>query len=131
MTKLIKKLLGANPLLFIGLFYTFFITIAFFTPINELPNINSINDKLIHILLFAVLTLIWLLYYFIRNRALIFLKNVLAILLLCLIYGIIIEIIQHWLIVSRQADSFDILANTLGTLIGASIFWNVKNRIKT
>ncbi len=131
MTKLIKKLLELKSLLFVGLFYTFFITIAFLLPASELPKVRFLNDKLIHVLLYIVLSFIWLLYYFIYNRNHISLKNLFGILIACLIYGIIIEIIQQLLTAFRQADILDILANTLGAFIGALVFWNVKNRIKT
>jgi len=131
MTELIKKLLGLKILLFIGLFYTFFITIAFLLPASELPKERLFNDKLIHILIHIVLSFLWLLYYYNYNKRSITLKNLLNILLLCFIYGIIIESIQQLFLTSRHADILDILANTLGSLIGALVFWNVKNRIKT
>ncbi len=131
MTELIKKLLGLKILLFLGLFYTFFITIAFLLPASELPKEKLLNDKFIHVIIHIVLSFLWLLYYYNYNKRSITLKNLLNILLLCFIYGIIIEFIQQMFITSRQADIFDVLANTTGSLIGALVFWNVKNRIKT
>ncbi|MDT7829523.1 VanZ family protein [Pricia sp. S334] len=35
-----------------------------------------------------------------------------------IIYGIIIEVLQHILTVDRQADIFDVVANSLGAIIG-------------
>ncbi len=131
MRKHIKKLLGRKILLLIGLFYTFFITIAFLLPASELPKERLLNDKFIHVIIHIVLSFLWLLYYYNYNKRSITLKNLLNILLLCFIYGIIIEFIQQLFLTSRQADIFDVLANTTGSLIGALVFWNVKNRIKT
>ncbi|MBE9489377.1 MAG: VanZ family protein [Bacteroidetes bacterium] len=90
-----------------------------------------LNDKFAHVLLFVILTFIWLLYYFISNKKGKIIKNMLRVLLLCFIYGIIIETIQYLLIASRQADLLDILANAIGIFIGAIVFWQVRNRIKT
>lgn len=131
MTKLIKKLLGLKSLLFLGLLYTTLITIAFLLPTSELPKTRHLNDKLVHIFLFVVLSIIWLSYYLVFYKNRFSLKILLGVLLACLIYGIIIELFQQLFIASRQADIVDVFANTLGTLIGALVFWNVKNRIKT
>jgi len=131
MPKLIKKLLELKFLLLIGVFYTIFITIAFLLPASDLPKIRFLNDKIIHIVLYIVLSFIWLLFYFVFQKNQINLKNIVIVLVVCLIYGIIIELIQQLLIASRQADIVDVFANTLGALIGTLVFWNVKNRIKT
>lgn len=131
MTLLIRKLLRVKPLLSLGILYTLFITIIFLLPTSELPKVEILNDKVIHILLYVVLSFVWLLFFFIYNNRIVFFKNLLSILLLCLIYGIIIEILQQLLITSRQADINDVMSNLLGSIIGASVFWNVKSRIKT
>ena len=133
MTELIKKLLELKTLLLIGLVYTFFITTAFLLPASEIPKVSfiHINDKVVHVLLNFILSSIWLTYFYIYNNKSLKYKNILIIILLCVFYGIIIEIIQHLFIISRHADFFDILANTLGSILGALVFWNVKNRIKT
>ena len=131
MTKLIKKLLQVKPLLFIGLLYTSFLTIIFLLPASELPNVKYINDKVVHTSLHMVLSFVWLLFFYIHNNWNIVFKNLLVILLLCLFYGIIIEILQQLIITSRDADINDVLSNLLGTIIGIAVFWNVKNRIKT
>jgi len=129
--KHIKKLLELKSLLFLGVLYTIFITIAFLLPTSGLPKVRILNDKLIHAILFILLSIIWLSYYWVYYKNRFNLKTLLGVLFACLIYGIIIEIIQQLLIASRQADIVDVYANTVGTLIGALLFWNVKNRIKT
>ena len=131
MMKHIKKLLELKSLLFLGVLYTIFITIAFLLPTSGLPKVRILNDKLIHAILFILLSIIWLSYYWVYYKNRFNLKTLLGVLFACLIYGIIIEIIQQLLIASRQADIVDVYANTVGTLIGALLFWNVKNRIKT
>ena len=131
MTELIKKLLGLKTLFLLGLTYTLFITTAFLLPISEIPKDGIFNDKAIHVILYIVLSFIWLLYYYVFNKRNIKLNNVIITLMLCFIYGIIIESIQELFLTSRHADILDILANTIGSVIGTLVFWNVKNRIKT
>ena len=131
MTELIKKLLGLKTLFLLGLTYTLFITTAFLLPIREIPKDGIFNDKAIHVILYIVLSFIWLLYYYVFNKRNIKLNNVIITLMLCFIYGIIIESIQELFLTSRHADILDILANTIGSIIGTLVFWNVKNRIKT
>ncbi len=133
MTELIKKLLGLKTLLSIGLVYTLFITTAFLLPTSEIPKVRFVyvNDKVVHILIHFILSFIWVSYFFIYNKRNINFKNLLIIILLCFFYGIIIEIIQQLFIASRHADIFDILANTIGSILGALAFRNVKNRIIT
>ena len=131
MTELIKKLLELRTLLLLGLVYTFFITTAFLLPASEIPKDRLLNDKVIHVLLHLILIIIWLAYYYVYNKWNLSFKNLSVILILFFFYGIIIESLQQLFLSSRHADIFDILANTMGSIIGALIFWNVKNRIKT
>ncbi len=133
MTKLIKKLLRAKILLFLGFLYTLLITIAFLTPPKDLPELNFIIpvDKLGHIAIHFILSTIWLYYYFIKNKNQIAFKALAIILALCFTYGIIIEIFQFLFIASRNADILDILANSVGLILGAMLFWNLKNKIIT
>jgi VanZ family protein len=44
-----------------------------------------------------------------------------------LLYGIIIELLQGYLTVSRRPDLFDVLANFGGALIGVFIFQKIKH----
>lgn len=58
-------------------------------------------------------------------------KWMLTVLLSVLLYGIIIEILQGLLTISRSADIFDVAANLIGSLIGIYFFKSVKNKFKT
>lgn len=134
MIKRIKKLLGPSVFLFLGIFYTIFITVAFLTPTADyLPKIDFIIplDKLIHVIIYIILVVIWLSYYFLKQYGNIDLKSFIKILFLCFIYGILIEVLQELFVPTRQADQFDVLANSIGLILGTFIFWNVKTRIKT
>ncbi|MCB0464180.1 MAG: VanZ family protein, partial [Aequorivita sp.] len=58
-------------------------------------------------------------------------KKILILLLSVLLYGIIVEILQGLLTISRSADIFDVAANLLGSLIGIYFFKSIKNKLKT
>ena len=133
MTQLIKRLSGPNSLLFIGAGYTIFISLAFLSPIvGNLPKIDLIItlDKLIYVIIYLILVFIWLLYFFKRKNFLV-LNTLIKILIACFIYGILIEVSQNLFVASRQADFLDVLANSIGLILGAFIFWKVKTRIKS
>jgi len=133
MIKHIKKLSGANTILFFGLLYTIIITVAFITPTVVLPKIDLIIqlDKLFHVLIYIILVFNWLWYYFIKQNRSIVLKSIITILFLCFLYGILIEVFQQLFVSSRQADNLDILANSIGLIIGTFVFFIIKTRIKT
>ena len=132
MLRLIKKLLEVKPLLFICIVFTLLATTAFLAPIKGADSFNFVVplDKLIHILIYLSLSLLWLSYI---NKATINLLGspILIVVLLCFFYGIVIEVLQELFIPLRKADILDVLANMIGVLFGVILFKNVKNRIKS
>ena len=133
MTKLIKHLSGPNSILFFGIVYTTFITVALLFPNTDyLPKVDLLIpiDKLIHVLISLILVFIWLLYFFKRQRFIV-LNLLIKVIITCFIYGILIEVFQQLFVTTRQADFLDVLANSIGLILGASLFWKVKSRIKT
>jgi VanZ family protein len=130
MTKLIKKFWELKHLLSICIVYTALVTVAFLYPFKETTTINFIPiDKLIHVLIYLSLSFLWISY---SNKVANYKKTVtIMIMLLCFFYGIIIEVIQELFIPLRKADLFDVSANMIGTILGALLFWSVKNRIKS
>ena len=46
-------------------------------------------------------------------------KSILIIIIAVVLYGIVIEVMQNELTVAREGDVFDVMANTLGALLGA------------
>ncbi|MCB0453773.1 MAG: VanZ family protein [Aequorivita sp.] len=96
-----------------------------------MPNVHfSALDKIVHILIYFILVNLWMLYLYIRNGFQFNNKWSLIILLSVLLYGIIIEILQGLLTISRSADIFDVLANLIGSLIGIYFFKSIKNKFK-
>jgi len=131
MQNLIKSLLGSKLLLVICIIYSVLITIIFLVPIKEIPKLLDFPipiDKLIHVFIFLVLTFLWLLYV---NSILNDTKPIVIflILVLCLLYGIIIEVIQEFCVLLRGAEVLDVMADLLGAILGLLFFRDFKNRI--
>ena len=85
----------------------------------KMPNTNikvAHIDKLYHSFAYFVLTITWLFAFYKRQ------EKKLVIIISCIIFGIIIEILQSTLTVYRTGDYYDILANSLGVLLALLIF---------
>ncbi|WP_452597934.1 VanZ family protein [Pontimicrobium sp. MEBiC01747] len=93
---------------------------------SELPT-NS--DKIFHALAYAIFTALWFLsfYYKIKlkkTKALVFSFSFSS------VFGIIIELLQGSITKNREADLFDVIANTTGTLIAMIIITIVLRGVK-
>jgi len=127
----IKSLLESKQLLVVCILYSLFITIIFLLPSKEIPELFDTFipiDKLVHVFIFLVLTFLWLLYV---NSVLNGTKPIALffILAVCLLYGILIEVIQEHYLSSRGAEVLDVIADILGASLGLLFFRNYKNRI--
>jgi VanZ family protein len=128
MMRLIKKLSEPKTLLLIGIIYTLLITTVLLIPSTEIPRIKvSFIDKIAHVLIHGCLSLIWLWYRFSGDKCHISLKNVFVVLFICFSYGVVIEVAQHLLTLTRSFDIFDIVANGLGSLLGLLSYWIFRN----
>jgi len=76
----------------------------------------SYSDKIYHLIAYFSLSFSWLFSYYKKNN----IKSI--IIILCIVYGIIIEILQSTLTVYRTGDFRDVLANTLGIVLGLLVF---------
>ena len=80
-------------------------------------------DKIIHVLIFIVLAVLLLRgfkkqtqFYFLRNNSL----N--AVLIFCISYGGILELMQSYYFVDRSGSWFDFIANSAGSITGYFLF---------
>ncbi|WP_223267151.1 VanZ family protein [Polaribacter sp. IC073] len=82
-------------------------------------------DKWQHCLAYFTLSLSWLFAVYKENKKYL-------IVFACVVFGIIIEILQHTLTNYRTGDYFDVIANSLGVLIGLLVYNQVfkKNLLK-
>ena len=116
----------------VALLYTCCITVLFFFPNQELPKTRfPAADKIVHMLVYFVLAMLWASYVYIKDRHRLTKSAVGVLLLSLLLYGIIIEIFQGLFTISRSADILDVAANLLGAILGILFFRSVKHKLKT
>jgi VanZ like family len=116
LTKTINRLLPAIGWLFIT---TFLLTL----PGSAIPEENWLDkiwaDKWVHIILFALLVILWcrgLAKTAIEKKWLT--KYFIAITIVAIVYGIGMEFAQRYLISNRSFDILDIVADAAGCIIG-------------
>ena len=97
--------------------YTIWLTAVSLTPLEgiQLPSF-SYADKIVHFFLYFFLTIFWLLAYpqLWGKRYIFFIAVIL--------WGILIEFTQEYLVPTRSGDVFDALANTLGGITGMVLY---------
>ena len=108
--------------LFFAVVWLLIVTTIHCIPGSRLPKINwedkILLDKWVHFFLFLVLVFLWS-RFFLNKRSKVGVKKIfLAITLLSMIYGIGMEVVQHYFIPFRSFDYGDILADGLGSAAG-------------
>ena len=127
MLKHIKVLLEDNAIL-IAVFFTISITIGSLVKSDVIAvEIVSISDKTIHFIAYFFLMLSWL-YVFFKKKS--FSKNVKYIFIGCIVFGIIIEILQGVTTTYRTLSFLDVAANTLGVLFASTVFHFFEKKIR-
>jgi len=115
MQKLIKSLFKDNFFI-VALGIT--ISIAYLS-LMKMPKVEvsySNIDKLYHLFAYFMLSFCWLFSFYKKPT----LKYIIVI--SCIIYGIIIEVLQDTLTLYRTGDFKDVLANTVGIVLGLLVF---------
>lgn len=116
MLKPIKNLLKDN-ILIIAIIITIAIAFLSLVKINFRQPINiSFLDKVEHAIAYFVLAFSWLIALG-KSK-----KNVFIIIVSCLLYGIVIEVLQAEITSYRTAEYLDALANTIGVVLALLIF---------
>ena len=117
----IKKLLERNA-------YAIAILITIFVTISSLISLQGIStfsikvsnfDKIAHAISYFILTLSW---FFATQNDFNKKSHKIILILLLIGFGIIIEALQGGMTTYRQADFYDILANSFGILVAAIFF---------
>ncbi|MBU2950511.1 VanZ family protein [Tamlana agarivorans] len=126
---IIKRLLVLKiivPVATVG--YTVLLATVCLITLNDLPDVGvSFGDKIFHFLAYGLLTMLWFATFFFNFNF----KEKQAIwyaLILAVSFGILIEVLQDTMTVSRALDVYDMVANTIGALL-ASLLLMVKNKI--
>ena len=120
-------MLKKNSYLGLAVLFSVFLTVISLKE-SEGLTIESIPylDKIFHLFAYMVLTLLWSKYFvhLFSNTKMAVTLTILALFLT--VYGIIIEVLQSKLTVTRVFDTYDIVANFLGIVIGILIFKYMK-----
>lgn len=128
----IKRLLRPRSILIIVALFTILATIAFLMPGSSIPTIRMKMfvwmDKVLHAGIHFLLVFGWLLYY-VRHNSKVKIGAFIYISLSCVVYGIIIEVLQG-LAKTRASELADVFANITGTIIGLLVFLAIKSKIK-
>ena len=110
------------------------ITILLCIPGTKLPKITWEDkiwfDKWIHVFLFMVLVILWSKAYSSKKNIRVNLRKIFfQIMVLCLLYGILMELVQNYFIPFRSFDLFDIIADGVGCAMGYLI--SIKRFVKS
>ena len=93
-------------------------------PGSDIPKISRFKiphlDKIVHFIMYFTLQFLVLTEYYknYKNKYL-FTKVLLLTLLLSISYGLIMELLQEYLFISRTASLYDFLANSAGAIFGS------------
>ena len=109
---------------FLAISYTIALTIISLINVNDFPKLGvDYEDKIFHVFAYGLLNLLW--FYTLRNLKVV--RPVFIAMVLSLIYGIILEVLQGQLTITRNLDIIDILANSIGVTI-VSLFIVIRNK---
>jgi VanZ family protein len=105
-------------LLLVAIAYTIFLTIVSLVNLNGVPSIgSSFDDKIYHFIAYSGLAFLWISYYKPNQK-----NGILVIVFFCaIVFGILLESIQHQINSKRTYDIYDMLANCLGVVFGTLI----------
>lgn len=115
----ITKYLSERNFLTLAIFWTIGITIGSLVSLNNAPKVSIPGkDKTVHFIFYFVFILLWFLALKKKSKLKFF--NFILI-LFAVLFGIAMELLQSLVTINRQADFYDILANTFGAIFGILI----------
>ncbi|SNR17555.1 VanZ family protein [Tenacibaculum jejuense] len=122
MLKLIKSLLK-DKAIYLAILLTLIITYLSLANLKGKSIINfSSIDKVQHALAYFTLAVIWMLAFIKKSK-----KK--AVVILCIAFGILMEFLQANLTSYRSFEYLDMLANTVGVLIGLLFFNRIEKNL--
>ena len=101
-------------------------------PGNYFPQVQTLSDwlkpdKIVHFFLYAVFSYLVLLGFIKRKQSLNH-KTILLVLLLIIIWGGLLEIMQHYIFIRRNGNIYDFLANSLGCVMSYVLILYVERK---
>lgn len=105
-------------LLLIAIIYTIWLIVVSLINLNNVPSLgSSFDDKIYHVLAYLILGFLWVTYFKSSQKRHI---NV-SVFISVILFGVVLELMQHQLNHNRTYDSYDLIANCLGVTIGTLI----------
>lgn len=136
-----QKLLRHKPLFVIAVLYTIALTLgSLMRPIHITAKPISNIDKLLHAGAYFGLTVLWILWMLykrsdqkeISSKAL--WKITIGVVIIAVLYGVLMEVLQGTLTSYRTPDTWDIVANTTGSvlaLLACYVYINKSKMLKS
>jgi len=107
-----------NLLLLVAIVYTIALVTASLINLSGVPSLgSSFDDKIYHFLAYVALAFLWITYFKPRKKK----KSLVIIFLVIIMFGVVLELVQHQLNPNRTYDTYDLMANCLGVIFGAII----------
>jgi len=121
----IKKVLGRKSLLTFSLLYTILLTFLALSERSELPDVLwwEYQDKVAHLLAYVVFGVLWGLTWLFTRKINFWNPYFFVIITASIGYGTIVEVLQQTMTTSRTADFWDVIANTVGVILGVVVAW--------
>lgn len=105
-------------LLLAAIAYTIILTTVSVIDMNGVPSLgSSFDDKIYHFCAYFVLAILWITYFKPSNKT----RNIIIAFVVLILYGVILELVQHQLNPNRTYDTFDLISNCLGVVVGTLI----------
>lgn len=107
---------GGKSRLWLAVLAQVIATVAMLWPSQDFPEVAvPMLDKCAHFVVFGTLYFLWA---DAISKTKIEITMIFRLAIALLLYGIIIELIQHYWYVSRTGDTLDVLANAIGIVLG-------------
>jgi VanZ family protein len=116
-------LVHKNKWLLLAIAWTILITIFSLVSNQNLPSINvkiSNFDKLVHAIFYFGFSFLWMIYVASKKKKFT-IVNVVWVVLISMLYGVVIELFQQAFTLTRKADVYDVIFNSIGTFLAAII----------
>nr|WP_256259970.1 VanZ family protein [Winogradskyella luteola] len=117
--RITKPLLVVKKLfLTASIVYTIALVIASLVNLNSVPSLgSSFDDKIYHCIAYLGLAFLWMTYFKPSTQ-----KHIKVIVFIgVILFGIILELVQHLINPNRTYDNYDLMANCIGVLLGTLI----------
>ena len=110
-------------LLLVAIIYSIWLTTVSLIDLKNVPRLgSSFDDKIYHFIAYFLLAVLWITYFNTSKKK----QATLVVFISTIIFGVILELLQHQLNPNRTYDNYDLLANCLGVVIGTLIAVRIK-----